>query len=308
MILGNLTAATLLVFFPSGPGRVLRAQGAASQTASPTHGLSRTEYNLIIAVHSEHEPRRKLQLLQEWAAQFPRSAYRQERFNQIVVTQKALGDGRGMWNTARQMAVDDQSGPGNYWLTLLTIQLQVDTPADLARGQNAAYALLRNLPNSFAISNKPSSVADADWYRERDRQKVLAHRTLGWVAMREGRWDTAIQELRQVLTASPNDAEASYWLGTAMLGPKVPANEPGALYCFARSLAVTGPGALTPAAKRLVQPYFQQSYTRFYGSEDGMRQLLAQARNSALPPSMPTVVATSRPIVQGSRRRSSSRP
>lgn len=258
-------------------------------SAAPQPGLqaqqfrNRAEYDLATSAYTQSDLHKKLNLLNEWSLSFPNSMFRQERFNEIIVTQQALGMGQEMLQTARQMAADDPNGVGNYWVTVLTVTLQQSSPAGLDRGRLAASALLRNLKTTFALSKKPNSVSEADWFRERDRQKVLAERTLGWVALQQKSWEESVWRLRSVLRSSPNDAEVSFWLGVALLGTGQPNSQPDALYQFARSLVVTGRGALTPAARALVEPYFQTSYAVLYGNNSGAARLLAQAKASPFP-------------------------
>ena len=245
---------------------------------------SRAEYDLSNSAFGEKDPRKKLDLLNRWAAEYPDSMFRQERFNEMIETQQSLSMGQEMLQTARRMAADDPKGVGNYWVTVLTVSLQQSSTAGLDQGRLAASALLQNLPITFGLSKKPVSVREADWFRERDRQKVIAERTLGWVALQQKSWEESIWRLKSVLRSAPNDAEASYWLGVALLGSGRLEYQSAALYHFARSLSVSGSGALTPAAQPLVASYLKNAYIELYGNENGLPQLLSRSKTSPFPP------------------------
>jgi tetratricopeptide (TPR) repeat protein len=235
------------------------------------------EYNLVGAIEVEKDPARRLILLERWTEEYPKSEFRQERWNQMITTERELGHPRRMREIARAMAADNPSGFGNYWLTVLTINLQDTSPRALEEGQRAANALLQNAARNFSRANCPSSVAIANWYRERDRQLGQAHRTLGWVALQRKQYPEAAVELTKVLSDNPTDAEASFWLGSALLGEQRPESQKKALYYFARSLAATGKDALLPEARRLVQPYFEHAYVALNGNGQGMPEFIQQA-------------------------------
>jgi tetratricopeptide (TPR) repeat protein len=236
------------------------------------------EYTLVGQIQMEKEPARRLTLLDRWTRLYPNSAFRQERWNQMITTNRSLGHPRKMRDLARQMAADNPAGFGNYWLTVITINLQDRSPKALEEGWRAAKAVLRNAPENFSTETCPSAVSPSAWLKERDRQMLLAHRTLGWVALQRKEYAEAITELTKVVSESPeDDAEGLFWLGSALVGQQKPELQEKALYCFARSLAVSGKEALLPEARRLVRPYFEEAYVVFNGSNKGMGDFLRQA-------------------------------
>lgn len=246
--------------------------------------LDTSEYELHLAIQSAQNPRRRLELLKAWRTRYPRSMFRQERFNLTVTAYQVLGDSAEMLATAQQMAADDPKGLGNYWLTLLTVQLQDTSPVALQRGRVAAEALQQHLADTFELAKKPGAVAAGDWYHERERQRLLAVRTLGWIAMQRHEWDNAERRFTEVLRANPRDAEASYWLGASILSSRQAGREATALYHVARSLSVTGKGALTLPAKAMAAAYLRSAFTNLHGSQNGVDRLIAQTRAGAFPP------------------------
>jgi hypothetical protein len=235
------------------------------------------EYKLVAAIQLENNPATRLDLLDRWARLYPNSAFRQERWNQLIKTNRALGHPRKMRDLARHMIDDDPTGFGNYWLAALTINIQETTPQALEEGRRAANAILLNAPGKFSAANCPADVPLAEWYKERDRQLMQAFRTLGWVALQQKEYGDASTNLSTVVDANPSDAEALFWLGSALVGFQKPGLQSKALYYFARALSVSGKDALLPEARRLVQPYFERAYVALNGNTKGMGDFLKQA-------------------------------
>jgi tetratricopeptide (TPR) repeat protein len=251
---------------------------AAAPGASGPQFQDRKEYDLVGQIQLEKDPSRRLALLDRWARSYPDSAFRQERWNQMIIANRTLGHPRKMRDLARHMAADNPAGFGNYWLATLTINLQDSSTQALEEGQRAADAILKNAAENFSAANCPSSVSPAAWEKERNRQVLIAHRTLGWVALQRKQYPEAVVELKQVVSESPDDdAEALFWLGSALLAQQKPELQSRALFCFALSLSVTGKGALLPEARRLVAPYFESTYTALNGSNQGMGDFVRRA-------------------------------
>ncbi len=235
----------------------------------------RAEYEIFEAIDKQTTPEKRLILLRQWVQQYPRSAFRQERFYRLITTQQALGQTREMLRTAEEMAIDDYKGLGNYWITLLTTQLQDISPSALNRSEKAARALLNYPPGK-----KPEAVSQEAWTHERDRSRGLAHRTLGWIALNRKQWIKAEAELKQSLQQDPGDATASFWLGSSILGQKRREKEPLAFYCYARAVTITGPAALSPAAKSQVKGFLEQAYAK---NGAALAKLYQEAASGTIP-------------------------
>jgi hypothetical protein len=241
--------SALLLFSAIFPGR--GQQSVASD-----------EENLVRAIQVQPDLSRRLELLDRWRQKYPSSARRQERYQMTLAAQQQLGLGKEMLRTAYEMAGDDPGGPGAYWLASLTVSERETSPAILERAGRAARTLLDESKSSPDV----------------------AHRALGWIALCRRQWREAETEFRIVLLHAPGDAEAAYWMGTAIIG-EGPGRESQAYYLCARALAVTGPLALSPAEKQHVRQYLESAYIRRYGSRQGLDQLYARASRGPTFPS-----------------------
>jgi hypothetical protein len=149
----------------------------------------------------------------------------------------------------------------------------------LDQGDKAAQAILAS------IDTPPPGVAADQWAKLRPDVELLANVNLGFIAMQRKNWDPAEAEFQKVLTASPNNAQVDFWMGTVIASEKKLDKLPAAMFYFARAATVTGPTALAPAAQKTALDYVQKQYKNFHGSDEGFNDLVAAAKSSAMPPS-----------------------
>jgi hypothetical protein len=256
----------------------------------------RAEYDLFDSAQKEQNATTKLQILNNWKQKYPTSDFKVDREAMIMDTYRTLGNGKEMMNAAKELiSLDPNNIQGLYWINLLTISLQDKSPEALTTGENAAKGLLAAAPAFFDPAKKPAAVSEEAWKKELANMEMVAHRTLGWVAMQRKQSETdqtkalallqnAEAEFNTVLTTNPNDAEASYWAGTVLAMQRKLEKQSAALFHFARAAYHDGPGALPPATRTPLQAYLEKTYINFHGSKDGLDQLIALAKPSALPP------------------------
>ena len=134
--------------------------------------------------------------------------------------------------------------------------------------------------------NRPPAMTDAQAAQAKPQLKAFAQKTVGYIAIERKDYKTAQSELTKALELDPNQAQVSFWLGTALLAQNQanPELQPAALYEFARSAAYDGTGALPLTDRKQVQDYLTKVYAQYHGSNDGLDKLMASSRMSALPP------------------------
>jgi len=89
-----------------------------------------------------------------------------------------------------------------------------------------------------------------------------------------------------VLQSNPNNAQVSYWLGTAIVAEKKPERYSEALWQFARAGSLDqAQGGLNPQAREQIDTYFIHTYNRYHGQDpQGLAQLREQAKAQPFPP------------------------
>lgn len=246
----------------------------------------RAEYDLVQSIDKERDPKKKLELLNQWRDKYPNSDFKVLRLQTYLMTYHALNDAANMLSTAQEILKEDPTNlQALYWINLLVVSPVDTSPAKLDLGDKAAHTLLDNVDKLFAPEKKPATTSDADWKKGRTDAEATAHRTLGWIAMQRKQYPDAEKQFQEELKLNPNDAETAYWLGSVILIQKQPERQSEGLYYIARAAAYDGPGALPPDRRKVVEDYLRKAYTSYHGQDpQGFQQLLQTAKQSATAP------------------------
>jgi hypothetical protein len=245
----------------------------------------RAEFDLFDSASKEQNPTTKLQLLKTYKEKYPNSDFKVERQLQVMDAYRQLGNGKEMLAAAKEVVdLDPKNIQGLYWANLLTISLIDKSPEALAAGEQFAKGLIGAIPDFFDAAKKPATVADDAWKKERTNMETVAHRTLGWIALQKKQNEEAEKEFLIVLQNNPNDAEVSYWSGTAVAMQRKLEKQSAALYHFAHAAYHEGQGALPDATRKPLQAYLEKTYINFHGDKTGLDALVEQTKASAIPP------------------------
>ncbi len=229
----------------------------APQAAQESPYKDQGEYDLATSAGKESDPQKKLDKLKEWEQKYPDSKLKSART--LMQAQAQLG---------LAMAAYGKPGP----------------PELLDGGQKAAQSIVDNLDKYFAASAKPAGATDQQWADARKTFELQSRSVLGWVAMTKKSDAEAEASFKKILELAPDSAQVSYWLGSVIIRQKNVARYSEALYSLARSLTVTGPNALPPAAAGPASSYLDRAYAGYHGDNSGLDDLKKQAAGAALPP------------------------
>jgi len=238
----------------------------------------RAEYDLVQAIVKETDPKKKLDLLNQWKEKYPNTDFKETRLEYYVDAYKAMNDPKQMLAAVKDLSAQyPKNLAAAYWACALVVSLNSTEPADLELAQNGATVFLN--------AEKPASLTEEQWKQNRPTMEILAHRTLGWLDMQKKQYPEAEQELTAELKLNPADGEAAYWLGTVILDQKKPERQSDALYFFARAAAFDGQGALAADRRKQIEAYVQKAYTTFHGNDpQGFQSLLQTAKTNPFPP------------------------
>jgi hypothetical protein len=238
-----------------------------AQKSSPAW-KDRAEYDLVDSVTKAADaPARQIELLDQWAQQYPQSDFRALGLQLRVIAAQKLGRQDDLWNSARELFLLNPGVPAGSYFVAGTAPLRNDTsPETLALARRAALATLTQ------------SALGADG--------VAAMRsTLGWVAAQEKRYEAAEAEYGACVTADARQAMCSYRLGEAILRQRNPGQQSAALFHFARAAVLEGAGSLPADARQKASDYIKRAYSGYHGSQEGLDALLAAAKAQPFPPS-----------------------
>lgn len=258
--------------------------GLAQENKGP-QWKDRAEYDLVDSIQKEQNAKTKLGLLNSWKEKYPASEFKELRHSQYVQAYQGLGDGKGMKQAAKDWVADNPKAfLGLYWLNLLTISLNDNSPASLDDGAKAGEGLLGVLDETFDPSKKQANITDEAWRAERGKAEAIAHRTLGWVAMQRNNNDEAEKHLLSVVKLDANDAMASYWLGTVIAKQRKLDKQSAALFHFAHAAMHDGQGALPADQRKQILAYLEKTYVNFHGDKVGLPEMIAMTKSSSIPP------------------------
>jgi hypothetical protein len=134
-------------------------------------------------------------------------------------------------------------------------------------------------------------MTDAQWDTTKQPIAAAAHTTLGWTAMQRKDYDKAENEFKQSLTLNPANGDVAYWLAFVEYSGKKIEKIPEALFYYARATAYDGPGAASPAIRKVASNYLDKAYTAFHGGPDKLDEVKQLAKANAAPPPGFTIVS-----------------
>lgn len=214
------------------------------------------ESDVAQAAGKETDLQKKIDKLKEWEQKYPDSQLKGQRT--LMVAQALLG--------------------------LTTPAYGKAGPAELLDGaEKAGRQLADNLDNFFATSNKPAAVTDQQWADAKKQFGMGVHSSLGWIYYTQKKNPQAETEFKAVLGMDQNQAQVSYWLGSAIIRQNKPERYSEALYSFARSISVTGASALAPAAATAADAFLKKAYVGYHGDDSDLDKLKAAVAAGPLP-------------------------
>jgi tetratricopeptide (TPR) repeat protein len=252
------------------------------------------EYNLYTEITKTTDPAKKISLLDQWKSKYAETDFKKERLQLYIDPYRVTNQGQKLWDTCKEiLAVDPKDVTSLYWMTALVETLPV-TPETLDQGAKAANGLLG--------AEMPAGVKADDWKKMQSDFGLLAHKSLGFIATQKKDFVAAESEYKKVLEINGNLAMTSYALGGSIIAQKKPERYPEALFHFARSLVVTGPGELPPAARTSYDGYFTKVYNTYRGDSSKMADLKALAKASVMPPAGFTWTTKAQDLVEERNR------
>ncbi len=290
--------AAAMAFLP------LPSQGQEAQTGQKQSGpqwKDRAEFDLYTAITKEQDPVKRLALLNSWKEKYPTSDFVQLRNTAIVQAYaQARQPDKVISSGNEALQANPQDFTAMYLMALNVQLLPKPTADDLASGEKAANGILSNESSFFDPGKKPASTSEAAWTQAKSQAEVLAHTTLGWIALQKKADETAEKEFTKVLQLAPNtstaggwpvdSAQVSSWLGTAIaheaIQQKKPERYPEALFQFARAASLEpAQGGLPAAARQPFDTYFVNAFNRYHGQDaPKLAETRDLAKANAFPP------------------------
>jgi tetratricopeptide (TPR) repeat protein len=263
------------------PRPVLAQAQAPASTEHQKNWKDRAEYDLYVAITKDANPKTRLEKLEQWEKQYPKTEWIAERRTLLMTTHFALGQAKEAVAVAKEILADDPNNFSALFIIVTDTQALAGnnpTPDVLDQGEKAANALMAH------IDTPPQNFTADQWKAQRPQVEELAQTTLGWIAMQRKNWPQAEEHFQKSLAINPNSGQVDYYMGTAIASEKDIKKMPAALFYFARAATYDGKGALNPAGRQQVMDYVKKAYAGFHGGNTDFDKLLASAKAAPMPP------------------------
>jgi hypothetical protein len=246
---------------------------ACSAALAAAGWADRNEYDLVLKIRAEASAPKRLALLEQWKAGYPKSDLRVFRNELFLAAYQSSGDDPKALAAALEILADQPDNlVGLYWCALLAPESADPSPELLNAGEKAAKTLLT------------AKVGDPAWQKQKPQVELMAHRTLGWVLWQRKDFAAAERELATCLEQNPKDTRVSAWLGAMLSAQPQPEKQVAGLWHLTRAAALKEDGTLTEAQRRQLNPLIDRLYSTYHGSEEGLEGLRLGVLVSALPP------------------------
>jgi tetratricopeptide (TPR) repeat protein len=269
---------------------------AFGQAPAQKNWKDRAEYDLYDAITKDNTPASRLQSLDKWKAGYAQSDYADVRMKIYLVTYQQMQNHRAAFDTAQEILKTDPNDLTaineivGFGLTLVPADPKATlTPAnkaDLDAVEKTAHYVVDNSDKIFAADKKPQGTTDEQWAAARPTMQKFSQFTIARVMMAEKDTAKSETELGNTVKMDPTNAQASYMLAGNLLAQQKehPDKMPTALFEYARAASYDGPGALDANTRKQIDAFLTKAYTTYHGSAQGLDQLKAAAKTSAMPP------------------------
>jgi len=253
------------------------AEQAKPADAPKKVAKDQAEADLINGLAKEKDPKKQLEALQKWQHDYPDTAFADERRQAFLVAYAQLQDCRNASKAARDvLAVHADNDLALRILASCIYSIKDATQDEYDAAQKTATYLVDH-PKS-----KDNPMTDAQWADF----VILCKNVMPFIDMAKKDNEKAEADLRALLTSTPNDAQASYWLGQVLFEQreKKPENQPPAIFEYARAGQYAGPGQVQKPLQNDANMRAQRYYKAYHGSDEGWDKVVALAKTNALPP------------------------
>ncbi len=286
------TATAQLV---AAPNKEIREEPCVDRTAEPSPQpvaapkkeiKDPAEYNSYVGAIQQPDPQAKISGLLDFVQRYPNSAYKEDALEQLMSLYQGMNDAPKTMATAAQIL---QSFPNNIRALALMVYSKrgaaqsgtnpQQNQQDLADAKQMAERGLAALKTA----TKPEGMADADFAKFKGQVAVVFNGATGLWSLQNKDYKDAQSHLRAAVTCNPNDFKDVYPLALAYLSPK-PADDVNGLWFAARSVNLAKAAGFSEQNVTAIADFGRKRFSKYHGGEDGWPELLAQTKDTALPP------------------------
>ena len=244
---------------------------------------TREEYDTYMVFAQEQDLNKKIGLIDAFFEKFKDTDFKEAILIQRMQAYQGLNDGAGTAKTAREVLVINPNQVDALYMLSVTFpyRFQPDD-ADAESALSRARSDARTGLSALEQLQKPSNMSDlqfADFVKPR---RLVFNNTVGFAALQQKDYQTAITYLKVVSGETPNDALVFYRIGLAYLYSDPPDHDNSVWY-LARAVSLAGAGN-NSLNEDEIRRFLTRAYVSRYRSEGGLSDIITQAAASPTPP------------------------
>jgi tetratricopeptide (TPR) repeat protein len=284
------TYVSLTLLFLAGimvmpQARVYAAGGSAPQGAAATkqpQWKSRAEYDAFEAFVKETNPSKMISLIQAFLQKFPNSDFKANAYVAEMQTYQQLNNSAKAIKAAKNvLKADPNQLDALAYLSFAFPYTYKPTDADAATQLSEGLAEAQHGLEVLQNFQKPAGVSDAQFQAYIRPKRAIFNTAIGFADLQKKDYADAIAPLQAAIQDRPKDPLTLSLLGQASIYSNPPDFNNGIWY-LARSAALAKAANSANAAQ--LEQFYSQVYESRHGSNQGEKEVLAQAASSATPP------------------------
>src|SRR5260370_7517894 len=247
----------------------------ARQAAPSTSGDERQLYDQSIA---EPDVEARIRLLQQFLAQYPRSALKEGALEKLVTSYQQAGNGIKVIETNNALL---QSNPNNLQAMALVVNVRLRAAAKGMDAQEnykiAGKVAERGLRALETADQQPQKAAHHT--NRIVNYRALFESAIGKAALNVSDYASARQHLLHAVQLQPDEIQDSYLLGLAYLDDSANRDPGPGFWYLARAAALSK----STEGQTHISEIARDRYIWFHGTQDAWNELCVQAKDSTTP-------------------------
>src|SRR5712671_799657 len=299
-LLTVVLGASAVMAAQSTPAQPAQTTGTDAQANAQAQGGQKTikdpaEFNAYMTATTLTDPTQKAAALESFAQQYPSSVVKEDALEGAMAEYQKAGNAAKASQVASTLV---QTNPNNVAALAVLVYgkrqaaNQSQNPAQQQQLMSDASSLAQRGLSALQGRNKPADMSDADFQKRQQIFSVIFNGAIGQAALLSKDYPSAQSHLLEAVKNNPNDVNDVYPLALAYLTQKptaqpqgqAPAQDPAYDQAQLNGLWFIARAANLAPSVPAIANFGKSSYKKFHGSDEGWDQLLAQAKNSPLPP------------------------
>jgi len=283
----------------AGPGTIAQEGAGGQQAPKAPSWKSNDEYQAFQKITTEQDPRKRINLADDFLQKYSNSDFKDQAYVAKMQSYQQLNDAPHAMEAA-QKALDaspDNIAALNYVSFAFPFMFKGDDPDKDAKLSKAEGYAKHGLDLVQKLQ-KPANLPEDQFNQQVKILRANFNGAAGFVALQRKDFAGAVATLKAAAEDSPNDTYANYRLGTAYLYSKPPDFD-NAIWYLARADSLAN-AAKSPDAPN-IDKFFSQVYSSRHGSDQGQKDVVAQAAASPTPPSGFKVAPPEKPKPTGNK-------